>query len=48
MRNFLDKFVEKIKTHVLYSITFFSSEKRAVYEIVSKNAVEPEGPKMKI
>jgi hypothetical protein len=31
---------EKIKTHILYSVTF--SENRAVYEIMSKNVVEPE------
>jgi hypothetical protein len=41
MRNVLDKFVEKIKTHILCSVTF--SENRAVYEIMSKNMVEPEG-----
>jgi hypothetical protein len=27
------------------SIFFFSFEKRAVYETMSKNVVEPEGPK---
>jgi len=32
MRNISDKFVEKIKTHSLCSITF--SENRAVYEIM--------------
>jgi hypothetical protein len=31
--------VEKIKTHILCSITFF--ENRAVYEIMLKNTVEP-------
>jgi hypothetical protein len=35
------KVVEKIKTHVLCSVTF--SENRAVYEIMSKNMVEPDG-----
>ena len=34
------KAVEKIKTHILYLITF--SENHAVYEIMSKNMVEPE------
>jgi hypothetical protein len=34
------KAVEKIKTHVLFSIASF--ENRAVYEIMSKNVVKPE------
>jgi hypothetical protein len=34
MRNFSEKFVEKIKTHILYSITF--SENNTVYEIMWK------------
>jgi hypothetical protein len=37
--------VEKIKTHILCLITFFS-ENRAVSERMSKNMVEPEGPHM--
>jgi len=37
---FQAEFVENIKTHVLFSITFFF-ENRAVYEIMWKNAVEP-------
>jgi hypothetical protein len=46
MRNVLDKVVEKIKTHILYSLTFFS-ESRAVYEILSKSTMETtEGPQM--
>jgi hypothetical protein len=32
MRNVTDKFVEKIKTHILCSINFVS-ENRAVYEM---------------
>jgi hypothetical protein len=32
--------VEKTKTHILCSVTF--SKNRAVYEIISKNVVEPE------
>jgi hypothetical protein len=36
------KFVKKIKTHILYSVTF--SENRAVYEIMSKNVVVLEIP----
>jgi len=39
MRNVTGKFVEKIKTHILYSITFF--ENRAVYEIRWENTAEP-------
>jgi hypothetical protein len=36
--------VEKIKTHILYSVIVFF-ENRAVYEIMSKNMVKPEGPR---
>jgi uncharacterized membrane protein YecN with MAPEG domain len=36
--------VEKIKTHILCPITFFLN--RTVYEIMSKNVVEPEGLQM--
>ena len=36
---FQTKVVEKIKTHILWSVTFFS-ENRAVYEIMWKNIVE--------
>jgi hypothetical protein len=39
--------VEKIKTRVLFPITLFS-EDRAVYEIMSKNVVEPERPQITI
>jgi hypothetical protein len=38
--------VEKIKTHILCSVTF--SEIRAVCEITWKNIVDPDGPQMKI
>jgi hypothetical protein len=41
---FYTKVVDKIKTHILCSITFF--ENCAVYEIMLKNKVEPEGPGM--
>jgi hypothetical protein len=41
MRNVLDKVVEKIKTHFTFNNIFF--ENHAVYEIMSKNMVEPEG-----
>ena len=47
MRNALDKFVEKIKTHILLSITFFS-ENRAAYEIAWKHMVEPDTPRKTI
>jgi hypothetical protein len=39
------KIVEKIKTDVLCSVTFFPPENRAVYEIMSKNTVKPERKK---
>ena len=39
------KVVEKIKTHILCSITFLL-QNRAVYEVMWKNMVEPE--KLKI
>jgi len=35
--------IEKIKTHILFSITFFK-ENRAVYEIMWKYFVEPGRP----
>jgi hypothetical protein len=38
------KVVEKIKTHIVYSITV--SENCAVYEIMSKYVVDPERPHM--
>jgi hypothetical protein len=44
---FQAKFVEKIKTHILYSITFFSKN-RAVYEITWKNIVQSGRPQMAI
>jgi hypothetical protein len=37
------KVVEKIKIHILCSVIFVS-EKRAVYEIMSKNMVRKETP----
>jgi hypothetical protein len=43
---FQRKFVDKIKTHTLYSVMFF--ENRAVYEIVWKNTVELGRPQMTI
>jgi hypothetical protein len=41
---FETKVVEKIKTHIFFQWLF--SESRAVYEIMSKNYVEPERPQM--
>ena len=42
------KVVQKIKTHILCSITFFSPENRAVYEIMWTNMAEPDIPQMTI
>jgi len=42
---FQTKVVEIIKTHILCSINFFF-ENRAVYEIMWKNIVEPDRPRM--
>jgi hypothetical protein len=46
MRNVSDKVVEKIKTHVLCSLTLFQN--RAVYEITWKNIVELDRPQITI
>jgi hypothetical protein len=46
MRNVLDRFVGKTKTHILSSIIF--SKNRAVYEIMLKNMVQPDPPQMAI
>ena len=40
------KVVQKIKTHILCSITFFSSENLDVYEIIWTNSVESDRPQM--
>jgi hypothetical protein len=45
MRNFLDKIVEEIKTHIL-QLFFFHS--RAVHQIMWKNIVEADRPQMTI
>ena len=42
MKNVSDKAVEKIKTHILCSITFFRKPRR--YEVMWKNIVEPGWP----
>jgi hypothetical protein len=43
---FFVKVIEKTETHDLCSITFFSFENRAVYELMSTNMVDPEGSHM--
>jgi hypothetical protein len=45
---FQTKVVEKIKTRVLFSATFFFFENRAVYEITWKNPAEEGRPQMTI
>jgi hypothetical protein len=40
------KFVDKIKTHILYSIPPSLPENLAVYEIMWKNGVEPDRPQL--
>jgi len=45
---FRTNFVEEIKTHILYSVTFFFSENRVVYEIMWKNIVELDRPQVTI
>jgi len=45
---FRTKYVEKIKTHVLRSVTFFFFENRGVYEITWKNPVQSDRPQMTI
>jgi hypothetical protein len=45
---FQTKVVEKIQTHILRSVTFFSPlENRAIYELMWKN-VKPDRPQMPI
>ena len=46
MTSVSDKLVEKIKTHILLSITF--SEKPAVYKTVWKNTAASDRPPMAI
>jgi len=41
---FPTKVVQKVKTHILRSITF--SENRAIYERMWKNMVQPDRPQM--
>jgi hypothetical protein len=46
MRNISDKFVEKVETHVLCSITFLKN--RFVYVMMWKNIVELGRPQMTV
>jgi hypothetical protein len=43
---FQTKVAQKIKTHILYSVTFFFLENRVIYEIMWKNTVETSKPRM--
>jgi len=45
---FQTKVVEKIKTHILCSVTFFPPENLAVDEIMWKSIVQPDRPQMTI
>ena len=47
-RNVSDKFVQKIKAHILCSVTFFPSENRTVYETMWKNIAQPDRPQKTI
>ena len=42
------KVVEKMKIHILRSILFFFKEHQGVYEMMWKNAVQPDRPQMAI
>jgi hypothetical protein len=42
MKNVSKETVEKLKTHILYFVTFF--ENRVIYEIMWKNIVDPDRP----
>ena len=43
---FQTKFVEKIKTHIFMFNNDFSFEKRAIYEIMKKNILQPDRSQM--
>jgi len=45
---FQAKDVGKIKTHILYPITFFSPRNHAVNDVMWKNTVEPDRQQMAI
>jgi len=44
MRMFQTEVVQKVKTHILHSVTFFKY--RGIYEIMWKNTVESDRPQM--
>jgi len=48
MTDVSDKFLEKIKTNILCSVSLFFPENPAVYEIVWKNMIDPDSPQMTI
>jgi len=48
MRTVPEKVVEKLKTNILCSVTFFFFEKRAVYEIMWKRVLERGRPQTTI
>ena len=48
MRTVSDKIVQKMKAHILPSITYFFSENCAFYEAVWNNIVERDRPYMTI
>ena len=43
---FQTKVAEKLKTHILFSITFFFNP--VVYEVMWKNTVKPDRPQMSV
>ena len=45
---FQTKFVRKIKTHILCSVTFFLPENGTVYDIIWKNMIQPDRSQMTI
>ena len=47
MRN-ISNVSEKIRTHILYSITFFFLKTHALYEVMWKNIIEPDRPQKTI
>jgi hypothetical protein len=48
MKNFSEKFLEKIKALFMFNNLFFVFFNRAVYEILWKNIVEPGRPQTTI
>jgi len=46
MRNVSDKSLDKIKTHILYSVIFI--RKSAVYWIMQRKIIEPGRPRMTV